>query len=208
MKTVGPMFSLGASGTIGGVITMATWKGRPYARIRVTPSNPRSAGQTASRAMMAFLSQQWAALDSGAKASWAELGQQGSYSPFNAFVKANMNYWAQYQMPGQEPNPARTETPAGSATCVAVAGVKSVSLTLDDNGSGTAWGAIIFLIASGTVQDLKTQVVKIVPHSAGTPTVVEISGLLTGTTYEVAYKSFTPDGNVGALSTTDSFTPS
>lgn len=45
MKVTGPMMSLSASGTFGGILTASIWKGRPYMRQRVDPSNPSTAGQ-------------------------------------------------------------------------------------------------------------------------------------------------------------------
>jgi len=45
MKVTGPMMSLAASGTFGGILTASIWKGRPYMRQRVDPSNPSTSGQ-------------------------------------------------------------------------------------------------------------------------------------------------------------------
>lgn len=44
-KVNGPFMSMSASGTFGGMITASNWKGRPYMRQRVDPSNPSTAGQ-------------------------------------------------------------------------------------------------------------------------------------------------------------------
>mgnify|MGYP003375799129 CR=1 FL=1 len=44
-KVKGPLMSLEASGSIANTITFSIWKGRPYVRQLVTPSNPSSAGQ-------------------------------------------------------------------------------------------------------------------------------------------------------------------
>jgi hypothetical protein len=207
MKTVGPMFSLGASGTIGGVITMATWKGRPYARVRVTPSNPRSAAQTANRSMMAFLSQTWAGLATPVKEAWAELGQQGSYSPFNAFVKANMNYWSEFLAPTQEPNPARTLDPATLTGCTSTAGVKSATVSANIDVENDNWGAVLFLNADGTTSGLKSEVVAVKKGNGSDPIVFELSGLKTGTTYNASAITFSTDGKFGVLTVNTSFTP-
>lgn len=48
-KVSGPLFSLEASGTYGGKVTFAKWKGRQYARQTVIPSNPNSADQETAR---------------------------------------------------------------------------------------------------------------------------------------------------------------
>lgn len=55
MKVTGPMMSLSASGTFGNILTASIWKGRPYMRQRVTPSNPSTAGQVLVRKYLGSL---------------------------------------------------------------------------------------------------------------------------------------------------------
>lgn len=52
-KVTGGLLSLDASGTFGGAITYAKWKGRQYARIKGNPSNPQTEGQMTGRAFLA-----------------------------------------------------------------------------------------------------------------------------------------------------------
>jgi len=54
-KVNGPFMSLSASGTFGNTLTASIWKGRPYMRQRVTPSNPSSAGQITVRKYLGSL---------------------------------------------------------------------------------------------------------------------------------------------------------
>lgn len=49
MKSPAPMMSLNPSGSIFGLLTASRWKGRPYIRGLVTPSNPSSADQITAR---------------------------------------------------------------------------------------------------------------------------------------------------------------
>jgi len=51
-KVKGPLMSLEASGSVANTITFSTWKGRPYVRQLVTPSNPSTAGQIAIRKVL------------------------------------------------------------------------------------------------------------------------------------------------------------
>lgn len=51
----GPLFSLGASGTIGKTLTYSRWRGIKYVRSRVIPANPRSADQKEVRVAFAAL---------------------------------------------------------------------------------------------------------------------------------------------------------
>jgi len=48
-KLTAPLLSLTASGTIAKSVTYGTWKGIKYARQRVIPANPNSAGQQTQR---------------------------------------------------------------------------------------------------------------------------------------------------------------
>jgi hypothetical protein len=63
-KTTGPLFSLDASGTVGGVVTYSQWKGRSYVRRHVIPLNPYEADQVAARNRIRCM---------GAAVAWANL---------------------------------------------------------------------------------------------------------------------------------------
>lgn len=51
-KVTGPFMSIDASGTFANILTASKWKGRPYMRQRVDPSNPSTAGQIAIRLIL------------------------------------------------------------------------------------------------------------------------------------------------------------
>lgn len=46
-KSPAPFMSINARGSIAGLLTASNWKGIPYLRLLVTPSNPNTAGQQA-----------------------------------------------------------------------------------------------------------------------------------------------------------------
>lgn len=54
-KVNGPFMSLSASGTFGNILTASIWKGRPYMRQRVDPSNPSTADQITARKYLGSL---------------------------------------------------------------------------------------------------------------------------------------------------------
>ena len=110
VKLRGPLFSFDASGTVGNAITFSKWKGRPYARQRVIPSNPKTAGQVAVRSMLRFLTQAWAGLGTTPKGSWAERAAQSAISPFNAYVSLNQLRFREYLTPSQADPPAQVQT--------------------------------------------------------------------------------------------------
>lgn len=55
-KSPAPFMSINPSGSIAGLLTASRWKGIPYLRLLVTPSNPRTSGQVATRLIFGSLS--------------------------------------------------------------------------------------------------------------------------------------------------------
>lgn len=145
-RTVGPLMSLDASGSLAGTITFAKWKGRSYVRQLVTPSNPRSALQLSTRAMMKFLSQQWTPeLTANQKASWEDDAAAMAASPFNAFTRTNLSRWTQFTGPTKEtPIGAAGTAPTFTTPPDAVNGVRQATLTWDLNALNNGWGLLIF----------------------------------------------------------------
>lgn len=54
-KVTAPLMSMDASGKFGGALVFGKWKGRPTVRKLVTPSNPQSVDQVATRNALAVL---------------------------------------------------------------------------------------------------------------------------------------------------------
>lgn len=73
-KVTGPFMSIDASGTFANILTASKWKGRPYMRQRVDPSNPSTSGQIAIRLILGDIAK-------AAKAvltSYADMDGEGS----------------------------------------------------------------------------------------------------------------------------------
>lgn len=51
-KSPAPFMSINPSGSIAGLLTASRWKGRPYLKLLVTPSNPQTANQSAVRSIL------------------------------------------------------------------------------------------------------------------------------------------------------------
>lgn len=51
-KSPAPFMSINARGSIAGLLTASNWKGIPYLRLLVTPSNPRTTAQQAVRLIL------------------------------------------------------------------------------------------------------------------------------------------------------------
>jgi len=74
-KLTGPLFSLGASGTVGKAIVFGSWKGIAYARKYVVPENPDTADQQEVRGVFTTLANLW------------KLMPQLARNPFQAAVR-------------------------------------------------------------------------------------------------------------------------
>jgi len=144
VKVAGPAMSLEASGSLAGVMVFAKWKGRPYVRSLVRPSNPKSGGQVGVRAMFKFLSQNWAALIPASKATWEPRADQGVYSPFNAYMSYNQSRWRDFIGPTQDDPPTGAATPGVVGTIVATPGVRSATLTIPITTAADYWGVCVF----------------------------------------------------------------
>ena len=197
-KTTAPLLSLGASGSIGGSLTFATWKGRPYVRQLVTPSNPRSGKQTGGRAMMTFLSQVWASLSVANKATWATQAAVINASPFNAFVKANMERWTQFTSPGRVYPIPNTGIVAAVVSFALTGLVKEAKIAITLGTTlNQSWGVAIFRNPTGTFTPARSNCVGVVKHDALGVVNFFDKDLLPGT-YFYDIKAFTTDGVFGA----------
>lgn len=188
--------SLGASGKLGGAIVFSSWKGRPVVRQLVTPANPKSAKQTARRAMMRFLSQQWSAIGPTNQATWVDLAKSTNVAPVNAFTGYNQRQWTQF-LPPTEYYQHAAGTPATTAVVTATGGVGQASLsvalgTLNDN-----WGVAIFAALGSAPTGIFSEVVYIADGTA-TPATAVITPLIAGTWHFKA-RPFSIYGDWGTL---------
>lgn len=200
MKVTGPMFSLDASGSIGGVLVASKWKGRNYFRALVKPSNPKSALQISTRAMFAFLSKEWAGLTSAEQASWQTIADQIVASPFNAYMKQNQTNWRNFLTPSQDvviDRSAAAETVAGFT---ATAGVRQITIAVETDGViGDDWGFILFRgLTTGFTPAISN--VHAVFASNGTTSVTFIDTPLDPDEYFYVARIFNDVGGVTALS--------
>jgi hypothetical protein len=88
--TTAPLFSLGASGSIGKAIVYSKWKGLSYARQHVVPSNPRSVGQSSTRDCFQWVHDAYKYLDPAVTESWIEYTKGKPMTPANAWQQANL----------------------------------------------------------------------------------------------------------------------
>lgn len=141
--TKGPLFSLDATGTVGGAIVFSHWKGRNVVRRHAVPANPKSGGQLGVRAMMKFLSQQWAGLTAGEQTTWDDPAAAPNISPFNAYVSTSMKRWGVYDGPTQAYPAALGDTAGTLLNEAATAQSRAILLDIDVSVLADNWGIII-----------------------------------------------------------------
>lgn len=193
--TSGPLMSIGASGKFGGVLVYSTWKGRPVVRQLVTPSNPKSAGQTATRAMFKFLAQNWAALSPTDQASWQALADATTVSPFNAYVSYNMRLWTQFQTPFDNPTSTDDSVPVMGAVTL-TGGVRQYSISAVITTPNDISGILIVEDSSAIVTPVKTMVVAAEDY-VSSPVQLVITPRDPGT-YHVRVAGFSKAGTLSA----------
>jgi hypothetical protein len=198
VKVAAPCLSLGASGSIAGALVFSTWKGRPYVRELVKPSNPKSGGQVGVRAMFKFLAQIWDGLTSGNKATWEDRADDSVISPFNAFVGYNQGRWRNFKGPSKEDPAAEVSTPALAPTTTPTGGVRQIELSIADGVTPPDWGYLIYRSDSTGFTPAFSNCIASIPWLVAGTTVYIDTPLAPGT-YYYRIGGFMADGVKGAL---------
>lgn len=202
-KVNGPLFSMEVSGTVGGTLVYSKWKGQAYVRERVIPSNPRSAAQTGIRSMMKFLAREWAGLSSIIKSGYEALASANGFSPFNAYMRANMNRWVDSLVPSQAIDAAGSNTPATVSALTLTGGSGNCNIAITLSTAANQWGVIVYRSpAAITVLDRSTAVAVIPVDGDSTLNYLD-SGLEPGT-YHYRVAAITDDGVLGTAIADDS----
>jgi hypothetical protein len=192
--------SLDASGSLAGAIVFSKWKGRPYVRELVKPSNPRSGGQVGIRAMLRFLSQDWANIGAVPQASWEDRADAKVISNFNAYIGLNVYRWRDFLGPSDTDPPAATDVQPVLGALAAVAGVRSITVTQPITTANDGWGIAFFRSPTGTFTSTFDKL-KYCGKIVATADVVFVDSPLDPGTYYYEVRSFTKDGQLGTAST-------
>ncbi len=89
-KITAPLLSMGARGTIGDVMTFASWRGVPYVRQRVTPANPRSTAQVLTRDIFRNYGLRWKQGGALMRAPWNRFATGQKFVGRNAYMGQNL----------------------------------------------------------------------------------------------------------------------
>jgi len=197
VKVQAPALSLEASGQIGGSMVFSKWKGRPYVRALVRPSNPKSGGQVGVRSMFKFLAQDWQNIGATPQATWEERADQKVVSPFNAFMSYNQFRWRDFLAPSQSDPAAAAMTPAVMGAGGATAGVRSITVTQAVTTPNDIWGVAIFRSTSTGFATAFDNLIGIEPYTAA-PGITFVDSPLEADTYYYNFRNFTKDGQLAA----------
>lgn len=89
-KPTAPLLSFGASGSLAQSLVYSKWKGRPYVRRHVVPSNPQSTAQTLTRDIFRNLNSVWKLAGTGVVSAWDRFASGQVKTGRNAFVGQNL----------------------------------------------------------------------------------------------------------------------
>lgn len=90
-KTTAPLLSFGARGTIAKTAVYATWRGRSYVRRHVIPANPKTAEQTKTRSLFAWLNSIWKAYPTLSISPWDRFATGQAFLGRNAHIGQNIS---------------------------------------------------------------------------------------------------------------------
>jgi len=195
VRVQAPCLSLDASGSLGGAIVFSKWKGRPYVRELVKPSNPKSGGQVGVRAMMSFLTKDWSNIGSTNQATWADRADAKVVSTFNAYVGYNMFRWRDFLAPTQHDPEASADTPATLGTLSLTLGVRSITVTQAVTTASDGWGILFFRSPTGTFSTAFDNLIGAKPVD-GTNDVTWVDSPLDPGAYYYDTREFTEDGQL------------
>lgn len=196
VKVAGPAMSLEASGQLAGILVFSKWKGRPYVRSLVRPSNPKSGGQVGVRSLFKFIAQNWAPIPSIQQASWETRADQKIVSPFNAYMGYNQSRWRDFLAPTSLDPAGTILTPGVPGAISTAAGVRSATLTIAITTENDGWGIMAFRSPDTGFTTAFDNLIGIGPYS-GTDDVVIIDTPLEVGTYYYNFRSFSLDGQLG-----------
>jgi hypothetical protein len=198
VKVAGPALSLDASGSIAGSMVFSKWKGRNYVRSLVTPANPKSGPQTGLRATFKFLSQNWAALSAGNKATWLTNATAKAVSTFNEYMQFNQSRARNFLGITAAYPPALVSTACTAPTTTVTAGVRQLSLAITKGANPATWGWMIFRsTVTGFTPAFSNMVAAVLIDGSGNGAYVDTP--LAAGTYYYRVKGFNLDAVLGNL---------
>jgi hypothetical protein len=197
--TTAPLFSLGASGSIGKSIVYSSWKGLTYARQHVVPANPKTTAQTTVRHCFEWVHDAYKFLDAVVQESWIEYCKGKPLTPMNAWTQANLP-----ALRGQTDltaivfsKPVNSGPPCNTATFTAGTTQITIAPTAPTVAAGwTITEAIAIAMQSMAPTGEKEAKISKADVDTTSPYSIVLTGLTTGQLYRCGawFKFLRPDG--------------
>jgi len=168
VKLTGPAASIGAAGSLAGVLTFSSSKGKRYLKRKSKPTQPRTKPQVSIRAAMAFLSPEWKRPIQTIRDSWIPSAAATQISPFNAYISANC--LRHRNMQGLHLAYPATELGniASPVSFAATGHVRRVHFTFDITNLNQNWGLYIHWVSNTGIEPKWEDTVHIIPtYSTG-----------------------------------------
>lgn len=89
-KTTAPLLSFGAEGQLAKTMVYSKWRGVPYVRRHVIPSNPNTTAQQQTRQVFAQMRELWKIAPAGLRAPWDTFAYGRPFTGFNKFIGENV----------------------------------------------------------------------------------------------------------------------
>lgn len=89
-KTVAPLLSLGAGGSIAKTVVFSKWRGIPYVRQHVIPANPNSTAQQATRNVFRTMTEMWKLMPTLGVSPWDAFATGRPFLGRNAYIGQNV----------------------------------------------------------------------------------------------------------------------
>jgi len=183
VKIKGPMLSATASGSLGPATTLASWKGRAYARKKGAPADPRSPQQMSYRALLAFLAERWKTLTTLQQATWFPTALDANVPPYNAFMAHNLELWSNFKAPTKAFGALPVGTLPSLSAMTATGGVAHIKISQNWNYLADGWGLCIFHSRSSGFAVTKEKLIHVSPLLAKTGLIYTFRSTDLGTHY-------------------------
>ena len=201
-KTVLPGMSLQTSGKFGGAIVFASWKGRPYIRQLVKPSNPKSDAQIGVRAGMKFMGPNWRLLSAADQATFDAPAQAAQITSFNVYSKVGQTNLGQDKGPQNEYAPAQVTLASAVIDLAGSVSGKSVTLTWSDPADADQYSILVHINGAAGFTLSRANLRSVLTEDKVS---VTITGLKAGT-YFTKLKYGSTSGDLGPVSNEETFT--
>ena len=199
-KVTAPLLSFGASGAIAKTQVYSTWKGRPYVRRHVIPSNPNTVAQQLTRNVFSSSNAIWKIADTLLVSSWDRFADGQVLTGRNAFVSSFVK-----QLRGEVDLIKMVFSPGAKGGLAAVGmvltpGVDQITVDLTEPTLPSGWtiqagiASAIFDQDPSSMTDFSTVTVE----DVAAPYSIVLTGLTSVGLYQVGgwFRYAKPDGSI------------